>query len=58
MAGGAIEYKAKYQEMIAMSTTEAEFIAACDAAKMILFFRSILEDLGLPQEDATVILRG
>ena len=38
LAGGAIAYKAKYQEVIAMSTTEAEFIAACDAAKMILFF--------------------
>jgi hypothetical protein len=55
LAGGAIAYKAKYQEVIALSTTEAEFIAACDAGKMILFFRSILEDLGIPQEEATVL---
>ncbi len=55
LAGGAIAYKAKYQDVIALSTTEAKFVAACDAAKMILFFRSILEDLGIPQEEATVL---
>ncbi len=55
LAGGAIAYKSKYQEVIALSTTEAEFIAACDAGKMILFFRSILEDLGVPQQTATVL---
>mmetsp|Transcript_1111 Transcript_1111/g.1700 ORF Transcript_1111/g.1700 Transcript_1111/m.1700 type:complete len:342 (+) Transcript_1111:23-1048(+) len=55
LAGGAIAYKAKYQEVIALSTTEAEFVAACDAAKMILFFRSILEDLGIPKEEATML---
>jgi len=54
-AGGAIAYKSKYQEVIALSTTEAEFVAACDAAKIILFFRSIFEDLGIPQEDATIL---
>jgi len=55
LAGGAIAYKAKYQEVIALSTTEAEFIAACDAGKIILFFRSLLEDLGIPQEKATIL---
>ena len=44
-AGGVIAYKSKFQEVIALSTTEAEFVAACDAAKIILFFRSILDDL-------------
>ena len=54
-AGGAIAYKSKYQEVIALSTTEAEFVAACDAAKIILFFRSIFQDLGIPQQDATIL---
>ena len=54
-AGGAIAYKSKYQEVIALSKTEAEFVAACDAAKIILFLRSFLEDLGIPQEEATVL---
>ena len=54
-AGGAIAYISKFQKVIALSTTEAEFVAACDAAKMILFFRSILQDLGLVKKDATVL---
>lgn len=54
-AGGAVGYKTKYQPVIAHSTTEAEFVAACDAAKMILFYRSIMEEIGIPQENATVL---
>mmetsp|Transcript_1212 Transcript_1212/g.1854 ORF Transcript_1212/g.1854 Transcript_1212/m.1854 type:complete len:275 (+) Transcript_1212:521-1345(+) len=54
MAGGVIAYKSKRQEVISLSTTEAEFVAACDAGKMILFLRSIPEDLGIRQEDATI----
>ncbi len=37
------------------SSTEAEFVAACDMAKMILFFRSLLEDIGMEQGTATVL---
>jgi len=55
LAGGVVAYKSKRQEVIALSTTEAEFVAACDAGKVILFFRSILEDLGIPQDHATVL---
>jgi hypothetical protein len=54
-AGGAIGYRCKYQDTIAHSSTEAEFTAACDAGKMILFFRSILHDLGIEQEQATIL---
>jgi hypothetical protein len=55
LAGGAIGYKTKFQPVIAHSSTEAEFIAACDTAKIILFFRSILEELGVKQTHATVM---
>lgn len=55
LAGGVIGYKTKFQPVIAHSSTEAEFIAACDTAKMILFFRSILEELGIEQQEATVL---
>ena len=54
-AGGVVGYKTKYQDTIALSSTEAEFTAACDAAKLILFFRSLLDDLGIPQHQATVL---
>lgn len=55
LAGGAIGYKTKFQPIIAHSSTEAEFIAACDTAKMILFFRFLLEELGVEQQVATIM---
>jgi hypothetical protein len=55
LAGGTIAYKTKLQPTVALSSTEAEFMAACDAGKMILFIRSILWDLGIPQQAATVM---
>lgn len=54
-AGGVVGYQCKYQDVMAHSSTEAEFTAACDAGKMILYFRSVLEDLGFEQKDATVL---
>lgn len=54
-AGGTIGYKTRLQPTVALSSTEAEFMAACDAGKMLLYVRSILYDLGIPQEAASVI---
>ena len=54
-AGGTIGYKTRLQPTVALSSTEAEFMAACDAGKMLLYIRSILYDLGIPQESASVI---
>jgi hypothetical protein len=54
-AGGTIGYKTKYQPFIAHSSTEAEFVAACDMAKMILFFRSLLDEVGVKQQHATIL---
>ena len=53
LAGGTILYKTKYQDTIAFSSTEAEFTAAVDAGKAILYIRSILEEIQVPQEAAT-----
>ena len=55
LAGGAIYYKTRYQPTIALSSTEAEFSAACDAGKAILYVCSILEQLGIQQKDATIL---
>jgi hypothetical protein len=54
LAGGTIAYKKKFQPTVALSSTEAEFMAACDVGRMSLFFRSILWDLNIPQEAATI----
>ena len=37
IAGGAVFYKTNFQSTVALSSTEAEFIAACEAAKVILY---------------------
>ncbi|KAJ9544812.1 hypothetical protein OSB04_024519 [Centaurea solstitialis] len=43
--GGAISWKSSKQDTIADSTTEAEYIAACDAAKEADWLRNFLSDL-------------
>jgi hypothetical protein len=55
LAGGTIAYKTKLQPTVAGSSTEVEFMAAYDAGKIILFVRSILWDLRIPQESATIL---
>ncbi|KAL7480596.1 hypothetical protein ACHAW6_006272 [Cyclotella cf. meneghiniana] len=57
LAGGTIAYKTKLQPMVTLSSTEAEFMAACDAGKMILFIWRILWDLWIPQQAATVMYK-
>jgi hypothetical protein len=54
LAGGTIAYKMKYQPTFALSTTEVEFMAACDVGRMSLFVRSMLWNLNFPQEAATI----
>ena len=55
MAGGTIFYKTKFQDTVSMSSTEAEFIAAAEAGKYILYLRSILQEIGLEQQHATIL---
>jgi hypothetical protein len=54
-AGGVVGYKCKYQDTIAHSSTEADFTAACDAGKLILFFRPLLADINIEQMSATIL---
>ena len=55
LAGGTIYYKSKFQETVATSSCEAEFTAACEAAKSICYVRSILDEINVPQKDATTL---
>ena len=48
-------YKTKLQPTVAQSSTEAEFMQATDAGRISLFIRSILWDLNIPQEAATIL---
>ena len=55
LAGASIFYKTKFQETIATSSREAEFTAACEAAKSICYVRTILDETGVPQDSATAL---
>ena len=55
LAGGTIAYKTKLQSTVAQSSTEAEFMGASDFGKMMLYIRSILWDLGIPQHSASFL---
>ena len=55
LAGGTIAYKTKLQPTVAQSSTEAEFMGASDFGKIMLYVRSILWDLGVPQHAASVM---
>ena len=55
LGGGTIGYKTRFQPTVAMSSTEAEFMAAADAGKMLLYIRSVLWDLKIPQDSASYI---
>ena len=55
LAGAAVIYKTGFQKSIALSSTEAEFIAGSDTGKATLYLRSILHELGLTQHQPTQI---
>ncbi|XP_073061797.1 secreted RxLR effector protein 161-like [Primulina eburnea] len=42
-AGGAVSWQSKLQKCVALSTTEAEFIAATEACKEMLWMKDVLE---------------
>jgi hypothetical protein len=53
--GGVVTYKTRFQKIVANNTTKEEFVAASDAAKMALYVRSILIDIGIDQTHATLL---
>lgn len=50
LARGAISWQSKLQKCVALSTTEAEYIAATEACKDLLWLKEFLQELGLKQE--------
>jgi hypothetical protein len=45
--GGAVSWKSSKQETVADSTTEAEYIAASEAAKEAIWIRKFVSELGV-----------
>lgn len=55
MAGGTIFHKTRFQNIVVLSLTKAELIAACNTGKNCLYGRSILDDLDITQEHTIII---
>jgi hypothetical protein len=56
LAGGAISWSSKKQSSVALSSTEAEYIAGAHAAKELVWLRRLLSELGLELNAATTLL--
>ena len=53
-AGGDISWQSRLQKCVALSTTEAEYIAANEASKKMLWLKQFLQELGLKQDGYVV----
>ena len=55
-SGGAISWQSKLKKCVALSTTEAEYIADTEASKEMIWLKQFLQELGLQQIDYVVIV--
>jgi hypothetical protein len=49
-AGGAVSWQSRLQKCVALSTTEAEYIAITEGCKEIMWMKKFLQELGQNQE--------
>ena len=55
MESGAVSWGSKLQPTVALSSAEAEYMAACGAVQEAIHLRQLLNDLGYVQDKPTVI---
>jgi len=55
LAGKSISWANRRQSVVAQSTTQAEYIAAADTTKEILWLRELLKNVGVEQKNLTVL---
>jgi hypothetical protein len=55
MNGGAITWNTKLQKCVALSTTEAEYLAACAATKELVWIKSLMKEIGFSENIKLVI---
>lgn len=55
MGSGAVSWSSKKQQIVTLSTTEAEFVAAAACASQAIWLRRLLEELGFHQNSPTPV---
>ena len=55
LAGGAVSWLSKKEATVALSTTEAEYVAPSTATQEAVWLRRLLADMGEPPEGPTEI---
>ena len=55
LAGGAVVWSSKKQSMVALSTAEAEYVAATHCAKQVIWHRSLLNEVGISLPSTSTI---
>lgn len=53
--GAPISWSSTLQSVVALSSTEAEYVAATEGGKEVVHLREVLKFLGKPQEEATPV---
>ena len=53
--GAAIAWKSKRQNVVALSSAEADFMAASSLVQVVIYIQRLLTNLGFPQKFATEV---
>lgn len=56
MNGGIVTWKSYLQKTVALSTAEAEYMAASDGTKEAIWLRQLLKDVGYEQTESTPLM--
>jgi Reverse transcriptase (RNA-dependent DNA polymerase) len=55
MNGGPVDWRSKMEDVIALSSMEAEYIGACEMTKLIIWLRQCMAEIGRHQKEATTL---
>jgi hypothetical protein len=55
LGGAAISWSSKKQNSVALSSTEAEYMAACATVQKVIYLRTLLSDLREEQKEASTL---
>ena len=56
LAGSVVSWEARKQRTVALSSTEAEYMALSEATKEAMYFQSLLRDLGVSIDNEQIVL--